>query len=243
MAPCRFRSGTHKLLPALARFRIDDFQLPLWPHRISDYWRTAGRLEFRVTTNPIEIQGAWRLGWALDVHTTSSEFLGYDANGHAQFDTTRSPLGELIYQLKYRNQQTAEQVAAVMASFFDNRTNVLGRIDLIVPVPPSTARVAQPVVQIASELGKKLGKPVVADAIRKIRDTPTLKSVQDPEERRELLDGAFEVDRARVNGKGVLLIDDLYRSGATANAVTVALIGAGASRAYFLAATRTRSNT
>lgn len=78
---------------------------------------------------------------------------------------------------------------------------------------------------------------------QKNRETPGLKDIHDPEARRELLDGAFEADRAEVNGKGILLIDDLYRSGATANAVTIALIAAGASRVYFLAATRTRSNT
>jgi predicted amidophosphoribosyltransferase len=46
-----------------------------------------------------------------------------------------------------------------------------------------------------------------------------------------------------LKGKGVLLVDDLYRSGATANAVTLALLSGGAARVYFLAATRTRSNT
>ena len=63
-------------------------------------------------TNPADIQGAWSRGWTLDVHTIASVFLGYDEHGHAQYDTTRSPLGELIYQLKYRGQQTAAQVAA-----------------------------------------------------------------------------------------------------------------------------------
>ncbi|MCY2952948.1 MAG: ComF family protein [Planctomycetota bacterium] len=193
-------------------------------------------------TNPAEVQGAWRRGWTLDVHTTSSTFLGYDQNGREQYDTKRSPLGELVYQLKYRGQQTAAQVAAVMADFFDNEPNTLARIDVIVPMPPSTVRAVQPVAQIAEELGKRLGKPLVPDAIRKIRETPELKNIRDLEERRELLDLAFEVDRSTVNGKGILLIDDLYRSGATANAVTVALTGAGASRVYFLAATRTRSN-
>jgi len=192
--------------------------------------------------NPVVIQGAWRLGWALDVHTTSSEFLGYDANGNPQFDTTRSPLGELLFQLKYRGKQTASEVAEVMAEFFDTQPTALSRIDLIVPVPPSTDRAVQPVVEVARELGKKLNKPVASDAIRKARDTPGLKGIQDPEERRELLDGAFAVDQAQVKEKGVLLVDDLYRSGATANAVTVALMGAGTSRVYFLAATRTRRN-
>lgn len=196
-----------------------------------------------MTMNPAEIQGAWRMGWTLDVHTTGSEFLGYDHNGHAQFNTTRSPLGELVYQLKYRGQaQAAAQIAGVMAEFFGNKPIAMSRTDLIVPVPPSTTRAVQPVAEIAKELGKRLSKAVLTDLIRKTRETPGLKDVHDPEKRRELLDDAFEIDRARVNGKGVLLIDDLYRSGATANAVAVAMIGAGAARVYFLAVTRTRSN-
>lgn len=195
-----------------------------------------------MTTNPVEIPGAWTRGWTLDRHTTSSTFLGYNEQGHAQYDTTRSPLGELLYQLKYRGQDTVDQVAQVMAGFFDNKPNALAKIDLVVPVPPSTPRKLQPVVRVAAATAKRLGKAFSPNAVRKTRKTPRLKDVHDPEERRELLDGAFETNADQVKGKGILLIDDLYRSGATANAVTVALFNAGAVGVYFLAATRTRSN-
>jgi len=193
--------------------------------------------------NPVQVEGAWRLGWALDVHTTSSVFLGYDQNGRAQFDTTRSPLGELVYQLKYASQaQAADQIAATMASFFSDKPVVLSRIGLVVPMPASTHRAVQPVNTIATKLAQQLRRPFSDTAIRKTKETPTLKSITDIAQRREVLDGAFEGDRAQLNGKGVLLVDDLYRSGSTANAVTLALIAAGASPVYFLAATRTRSN-
>ncbi|HEY8749953.1 MAG TPA: hypothetical protein VIM11_18360 [Tepidisphaeraceae bacterium] len=59
-------------------------------------------------TNPIEIPGAWTRGWTLDLHTISSTFLGYNEYGHAQYDTTRSTLGELLYQLKYRGKNTVD---------------------------------------------------------------------------------------------------------------------------------------
>ena len=194
-------------------------------------------------TNPIQIEGAWRLGWALDVHTTSSIFLGYDQSGRAQFDTTRSALGELVYRLKYANQpQAAEEIAETMAAFFSDKPVVISRIDLIVPIPPSTTRPVQPVITIAEKLAQQLRKPFSENAIRKTKETPTLKNISDLAQRREVLDSAFEGDRAQVNGKGLLLVDDLYRSGATANAVTLALIAAGASRVYLIAATRTRSN-
>lgn len=197
-----------------------------------------------IAMNPIAVEGAWRLGWTLDVHTVSSEFLGYDNAGHAQFDTRRSELGELLYQLKYRGQAAAaDQIAGAMSEFLSQKPVLLTRTNLIVPMPPSSSnRTAQPVLQVAERLAARLKTPCDQNAVRKVRETPQLKDIRDPGERREILDGAFEGRKDLLKGRGVLLIDDLYRSGATANAVTLALIAAGAERVFFVAATRTRSS-
>jgi hypothetical protein len=56
-----------------------------------------------VGINPQKIKGYWSEEYALDLHTTGSTLLGYDAFGNPQFDTSRIPLGELLYQLKYRS--------------------------------------------------------------------------------------------------------------------------------------------
>jgi predicted amidophosphoribosyltransferase len=193
--------------------------------------------------NPIQVEGAWRRGWALDLHTLSSVLIGYTVSGREQFDTKRSELGELVYQLKYKGQsQAADKIATAMAEFFADKPNTVSHMDIVVPVPASTPRPVQPVNSIASKLAQKLMKSFSDSAVRKTKKTPSLKSISDLEKRREALDGAFEVDASQVKGKGVLLVDDLYRSGATANAVTLALIAAGATRVYFLAATKTRSN-
>jgi predicted amidophosphoribosyltransferase len=128
-----------------------------------------------------------------------------------------------------------------MAEFLRKDQTTTDRTDVIIPMPSSKTRTVQPVVEIARELGKRLKKPVLASGIRKVRETPGLKDVYDREERRELLEGAFEVRKGQVKGKGILLVDDLYRSGATANSVTLALMGGGAARVYFVAATRTRA--
>ena len=79
--------------------------------------------------------------------------------------------------------------------------------------------------------------------MRKIKETSELKGIVDPDVRREMLDESFSADSAKVKDMGVLLIDDLYRSGVTANAVACALLRAGAAHVYFLAVTRTRSTT
>ena len=60
-------------------------------------------------------------------------------------------------------------------------------------------------------------------------------------QRLKLLEGAFRVDDAAVAGKRVLLVDDLYRSGATATAVTQVLLAGRAAAVLMLAMTKTRS--
>lgn len=141
---------------------------------------------------PLEVMGAWRRGWALDYHTLSSEFLGYDQQGNAQFETKRTPLGEALFQLKYRQQYgQAETFARVMYDFIVNTPPFQSRIELVVPMPSSTQRQRQPVEEVAKALGALLKIPVHANAVRKVRETPGLKGIFDPEQRRELLDGAL----------------------------------------------------
>lgn len=189
--------------------------------------------------SPTKLAGPWRRGWALDFHTARSVFRGYDELGHAQYDTTRTSLGELMYRLKYRGDQTAAaSIGAHAVAFLDLFPNSRERIDVVVPMPASTPRPAQPVLAVAMQIASRLQKPQ-AEYLRKIRETPSLKDIDDHELRLELLDGVFAVSPA-ITGLGVLLIDDLYRSGATATAATNALLGAGADRVYFLAVTRTR---
>ncbi|MBI1986594.1 MAG: ComF family protein, partial [Rhodospirillales bacterium] len=83
---------------------------------------------------PKRIPGRWRDGYALDFHTLRSEYLGDDEYGHPQFHNTRSEVGELLYRLKYRSDQSvvAELVEAT-ASFVESWKP---GADAIVPVPP-----------------------------------------------------------------------------------------------------------
>lgn len=77
----------------------------------------------------------------------------------------------------------------------------------------------------------------------KVRDVPELKNVYDFNERDRLLAGAHQIDKAQVEDRKVLLFDDLYRSGATMNAIASALYDSGAAVDVFaLAITKSRSN-
>lgn len=110
-------------------------------------------------------------------------------------------------------------------------------------MPPSNLRSVQPVFQIANALGEQLGVPVLEDCVSKTKKTPQLKNIYNYEERAKLLDGSFTVNRGQSAGKNLLLFDDLYRSGATMNAVARELAKTGAAKDVFvIALTYTRSS-
>lgn len=193
-----------------------------------------------VAVHPMKIEGRWVSGVALDYHTTSSTPIGPNEAGHMQFDTVRPEIAELLYQLKYKENQAAAQgiVAAAVAFLQPHRT----KFDVLVPVPPSSHRSVQPVLLLAQGIGAALNLPV-ADCISATRPTAQLKAVTDPSKRQELVNGLYAVAREQVVGKNVLLFDDLFRSGTTMNAITdVLLQNGGANSVRALTITKTRRN-
>ena len=194
-----------------------------------------------VEINPRRITGIWTEGFALDYHTLSSEYIGDDEYGHPQFDTKRTDLGELLYRLKYgKDKSVLGDIIATASQFIKSKAWPL---DLIICVPPSRkGRQFQPVPPVAIGIGKTLGVDVFMKAVVKVKDTPELKNVFDFEERMRILKNAFEIRDPLIAGYSALLFDDLYRSGATLDAVSRLLLREGrVSNLYVLTLTMTRS--
>lgn len=208
-----------------------------------DRWVGSGRSAAdMVSIKPQKITGAWDEGFALDIHTVSSTPIGYD--GHTVFDTKRSALGELLYKLKYQaDKSVLDDILDTVVEFLLEKWKVVESLDLIVPMPPSDVkRRSQPVLDLVRGLSSRTGVTVSEHALVKIKDTPQLKNVDDYQERARLLSDALEAKTSLVQGKTVLLVDDLYRSGATMNAASLALRQMGKAKTiYVLALTRTRS--
>ena len=191
--------------------------------------------------NPRKIPGYWDDGFALDLHTLSSQFLGHDDVGRPQFETTRTELGELLFKLKYRDDRSVIPAIASAASAFIRDWNP--RVDVLLPIPPSRHRAVQPLLAIASELGRLLGLKVDVQVIQKTGDPTELKDVFDYEKRMELLESTLAIEAKALLDKRVLLLDDLFRSGATLNAVARLVRNRGGAAAVFaLALTRTRNS-
>ena len=189
-------------------------------------------------TNPRKFDGPWADGRVLDLHSTGSEFLGYDEYGHEQFDTRRTDMGELLYRLKYRNDASALEEIGAVAEKFIRSWRI--EFDVIVPAPPTRTRRVQPLHQIADELSRRFNVPVVKAVSKKAAGAAELKNLREFHERQAVLQGALTVNARAIAGKRVLLLDDLIRSGATLGAVADALSNAGAATIFAFALTKTR---
>lgn len=188
-----------------------------------------------VEVHPVPMDGPWIEGFVLDRHVISSVPIGY-LGEHMQFDTTRSALGELVYQLKYRNGPLNDIVDTTVA-FVNERWN--GVIDCVVSPPPSLHRTKQPAVLIAAGIAAALGVPAAPAAAVKATATPQMKNVA-LHERGPLLSAAIQAGTDAVQGQRILLIDDLWETGSTLRRVAEVLGQMGATEVRALAMTRTK---
>lgn len=188
--------------------------------------------------NPQVIIGSWRYGVALHWHTLSSV-----PRSDGGFDTTRSEIGEALYQLKYQFDRSKIEPIAEVAAQQIMSWRVFQYLKAIVAVPPSNLdRPFQPVLELAKALGNKTNLPVPDNYLLKVRQTQALKNIEDAELRQQQMQNAFQVTDQRYSQESVLLFDDLFRSGETLNAVSNALITQGdVGRIYVLTVTRTRT--
>lgn len=190
----------------------------------------------------IQLKGNWKKGIALDLHTEKSEYLGMDDFGHEKFKTTRTEIGELLYNLKYKSEK---KVIPDIIKYIKKSLNIVKDKDFIIPVPPSNRnRKFQPVFEIGDALSKEIGIPFIKNALFK-KSSTQLKNVTDLREREKILKNSISINSGiDFSEKNVLVIDDLYRSGATLRAVTDVLYKKGkAKNVFVLTLTKTRSIT
>lgn len=162
--------------------------------------------------HPIQLHGNWDLGYAMDIHVVNSIPLGEDAYGNSRFDTTRSEIGELIYQFKYRGHYSVlSEIVDTVLAFLDQHPEMKS-VDSIIPVPPTKERQYQPTQEIAEEIASRLGTYCCSNVLEKISDIESKTLLT--EEKGKLQGTIKKIANAR-RKHSVLLIDDLYKSGAT----------------------------
>ncbi|MBM3153230.1 MAG: hypothetical protein FJZ96_13675, partial [Chloroflexi bacterium] len=195
----------------------------------ADWQSVAPRLEdiesFLAKPHPRPLAGPWRCGWSLGFH---SHFAGSE--------WTRSGIGELAFRLKYQGDLSTlpslvEQALALVTEQPD-----LIRVDAVLPVPPSKVRETDPVQAFCGALSDKIKIPMQT-TLAKTRQTQAQKELKTLAQKRANVAGAFTI-KGNITGKRVLVVDDLFDSGATLEEVARLLLKKGAACVNILTLTR-----
>lgn len=165
-----------------------------------------------IVIHPSELIGEWDSGYALDTHVIKSTLLGEDAYGHKQYDNTRSQIGELLYQFKYKNRyENLELIVDTIIKFLDLHPEMKA-VDTILPVPPTKDRLYQPTFEIAEAVAEKLDIYYCNDVLENISNVESKGLPADE----KLKLGKTIIKRKHAKRKhSTLLIDDLYETGNT----------------------------
>jgi ComF family protein len=136
----------------------------------------------------------------------------------------------VVHALKYQGRRgLAPGLAAELARVVPGAP----RTDLVMAVPLHSARRRERGYNqaglLAEALAEAIGVPVIEGAIERARDTRPQARL-DPRARRANVAGAFRVKQpGRLEGRNILLVDDVVTTGATLDACLAALERAGAS--------------
>ncbi len=140
----------------------------------------------------------------------------------------------LIVRFKFEDRHEALPFFITLLS--EAGIELLRTADLLVPVPLHRLRLLQrrfnQSALLARGLSNATGIPAAVTALKRTRRTVAQVGLSQ-EQRQDNVAGAFAVSRAganKVQGKSVLLIDDVMTTGATANGCAAALLEAGAAR-------------
>jgi ComF family protein len=143
-----------------------------------------------------------------------------------------------IYRLKYGNRREyadfyGQEMAKHMKAFL---TEI--QPDVLVPVPLHKRRERSRGYNqshlLAKAIARYTGIPVAANLVYRVKNTAPMKRLT-PTQRQNNLKKAFHMKENEVKLSTVVLIDDIYTTGSTIDAVSACLLEHGVKKVYFLA--------
>ncbi len=228
---------------AEAKEKLVNFFFPM-----STYCIICGKAVDETRTYPICDHCIKRVRWGLfDVDLDSESYeMGRDKTLDSASVCMRYGIYEkrLVFELKYAGKTyAARAIAKIMEDRIKVDTDlaeILLAADYIVPVPISPDRYKTRGFNQTEKVGKHLSKRIdvpFLDALFRARNTMEQTSVKGIE-RYANLSGAFKVKpglEEMIVGKSIILLDDVYTTGSTANRCAAVLKEAGAHNVYLLA--------
>lgn len=140
-----------------------------------------------------------------------------------------------IHHLKYQNDLTIGRYLAGWLQLVYQRTD--WEVDLIVPIPIGEQKRVERGYNQAERLAKPLSEmleiPFTSEALIRINEISSQVGLNH-DQRQENVRQAFVAKAQSVKQKSVLLLDDVFTSGATMEAAATELMQAGASKVFCL---------
>ena len=142
-----------------------------------------------------------------------------------------------MYRFKYSNKREyadfyAKEAVRIYGDWIRRK-----QIEAIVPVPmyrlKEKGRGYNQAAVFARTLGEKMNLPVEKRMVKRIRNTTPQKELNDVE-RKINLKKAFQLVPNIVKYRKILIVDDIYTTGSTIDAVAEVLLQAGVDEIYFL---------
>lgn len=174
-----------------------------------------------------ETLAAHPTGWGFDAARAAGIYAG--------------PLRYAVHALKYRG---VELLGEPLGNYLANRVvsdgllppDTLKQIQGVVPLPLHLARERSrgfnQAALLSAPVAEIMGVPLIPQAVRRVRKAPAQVGLSPKARRQNVREGMFAAEPREVKGKTVLLIDDVFTTGATVSACSHALKEAGAVSVY-----------
>jgi ComF family protein len=139
---------------------------------------------------------------------------------------------EIISRFKFGGVARLAKPLGILLAEYQDPEFPFSQVDLLIPVPLHTQRLRErgfnQSLLLARQISQRRSIPLNFTALRRSRQTQPQTQLSGPE-RQKNVRGAFEVRNAQaVAGKRILLIDDVFTTGATVEECAKALLNAGA---------------
>ena len=180
-----------------------------------------------------------RCAWPLTGGASSDTVCGRCLGRRSAISATRCaysyawPIDHLLRALKYRHVLTHARVLGTLLADRLQRDPGYGPPDLVCPVPLGPARYAERGFNQSCEIGRfvaaRLGVPMRADLLARVRETPEQVGLARAARRRNVRQ-AFAVASQTVGARRVAILDDVVTTGSTVGEIARVLHRAGATR-------------
>ncbi len=142
-----------------------------------------------------------------------------------------------LFGLKFfKHTWIGHKYGKLLAKFY--MENQLWEVDLVIPVPLHKGRYIERGYNQAEIITKAFCKekllPYNTKILRRIKATTPQKDLTDINRQKNMIKAFKVTDKSVINNKKILLIDDIYTTGATIDGCAKVLLECGADKIYFL---------